>query len=95
MFLRNVGWIPIDLDGAVQKARAGDDGLAYFGKDQGNFIVMHVGFDLRVDTMCSGTKPIIVNQGFAYWVRGKGDMGGTRNEEVWEVHDIAEVTRAK
>jgi transglutaminase-like putative cysteine protease len=86
VYLRGVGWVPADLSGAVQRDAPGD-GLAFFGHDDGNFLVMHTDFDLRIDTMGFGRRSVRTDQGFVYWVRGSGAMDGRVVHETWEVHD--------
>jgi transglutaminase-like putative cysteine protease len=87
IYLRSVGWVPADLSGAVQHAAPGD-GLTFFGHDDGNFLVMHTDFDLRIDTMGFGRRSVRTDQGFVYWVRGSGTMDGRLVHETWEVRDV-------
>jgi hypothetical protein len=88
-YLARVGWIPVDLSGAVQCAPSPDPGFAYFGSDHGDFITMHTDFDLMVDALQLGRQRILADQGFAYWVTGTGTMNGQSSHEFWEVRDIA------
>jgi hypothetical protein len=94
-FLPRVGWIPVDLSGAVQCAPANDTGLAYFGSDRGDFITMHTDFDLMVDALRFGRQRIIADQGFAYWVTGTGSMTGHTSHETWQVRDLPGVANAQ
>ncbi|MGN6369278.1 MAG: transglutaminase-like domain-containing protein [Phycisphaerae bacterium] len=94
-FLPRVGWIPIDLSGAVQCAPANDPGLAWFGSDRGDFITMHTDFDLMVDALRFGRQHIVADQGFAYWVTGTGNMNGHTSHETWQVRELAGIANAR
>jgi len=94
-FLRDVGWIPADLSGAVECSPANDSGLAFFAQDHGDFITMHTDFDLQVDALQFGKQNLIADQGFAYWVAGAGSMTGQINHEFWQVREIPAVVTAK
>ncbi|HMF12080.1 MAG TPA: transglutaminase-like domain-containing protein [Gemmataceae bacterium] len=48
-FAENVGWVPVDLGSAVQATKE-RDGMAYFGKDPGDFLCLHVDAELVIET---------------------------------------------
>jgi len=82
-FAQGVGWVPVDVSGAVSDDRGGD--FAYFGNDPGDFIAMANGQDFLLDSFISGKQNIPVFQGIAYWWRGIGADTNSRFDDFWTV----------
>lgn len=63
-------------------------GLAYFGRDPGDFFVMHVDTDLEVDTIHFGKKKVHNLQTPMFWVTGAGDLKDGRIQQGWQVRQV-------
>jgi transglutaminase-like putative cysteine protease len=81
-----VGWVPVDQSAAVFHDKSAD-GLAYFGKDPGDFLAFHVDFDLTIDTGRFG-KDTFDSLWFACWPKGRGDADERKQREDWQVEII-------
>lgn len=81
---QGVGWVPVDLSSAVLYDRSKEK-LAYFGRDPGDFITMHLDADLRVDTYHFGIKELGWLQDVVFWVRGSGTLDGRTGTGTWQV----------
>jgi transglutaminase-like putative cysteine protease len=75
-YAKGIGWVPVDTAGGV------------FGNDPGDFLVMHVDPDLRVDTKHFGEKPITWAQGAVFWVTGQGNLDKGSTQEDWKVRKL-------
>ncbi len=73
--VKNVGWIPADIAGAIRKNRS-SDGLESFGHDTAEFITTHVDTDIVVDTFF-GRRTIERLPDVSWWVRGGGSFEGS------------------
>jgi transglutaminase-like putative cysteine protease len=79
-----VGWVPVDPSSGVLHDRS-PEGLAFFGKDPGDFLALHLDHDLLFDTVYFGRQTIRWFQSSAYWVTGTGTLDGALNRETWTV----------
>ena len=82
-FAHGVGWVPVDVSGAVGDSRGGD--FVLFGNDRGDFIAMAAGQDLLLDSFVSGKQNTPLFQGVVYWWRGSGADRNYRFDELWTV----------
>jgi len=83
-----VGWVPVEVSGAVSDQRR--PGVEpYFGNDRGDFFTMHTDWDLTVDTIHFGKKPVSLLQIAAYWVTGAGNLEQSSTKEDWQVRKTA------
>lgn len=82
-----VGWVPVDMAAAVDRESA-EAQLRYFGQDKGDFITMHLDYELVVDTIHFGEKTIRCLQGASYWVTGSGTLDGRKRTETWVVEEL-------
>lgn len=64
-FAEGVGWVPVDIGSAVVLAKSGD-GLEYFGKDEANFLTLHLDTDIEFGTTYFGrqTMPSLLRAAF-------------------------------
>jgi hypothetical protein len=74
-FANSIGWIPADPAGAIRSGRK-TEGLEYFGNDSAEFLTMHLGTDIVVDTYF-GPKTHEWLQTPAWWVIGGGNFDGS------------------
>jgi transglutaminase-like putative cysteine protease len=79
---QGVGWVPVDMSLALDDMSV--DGLTYFGKDAGSFLVFQVDYGLTIDTGPFG-KHKFDSLWFACWPRGTGDTGERKQQENWQV----------
>jgi transglutaminase-like putative cysteine protease len=86
-FARGVGWVPVDLAGAVLDSVRGE--FAYFGNDPGDFLVLHVDQDLGLNSFVQGKQTLFGLQGVYYWWRGTGQGNEARFQEKWVVEKQA------
>lgn len=83
-FAHGVGWVPLDLAAGIVLDKS-QEGLRYFGHDDGDFLTLHVDSQLQVDTGAFGLQTLENLQGPAWWVQGKGSLRPTRIEQNWTV----------
>ena len=83
-FATGIGWVPIDLSGAVQFDKS-EAGLEFFGNDPGDFLTFHIDPDFTVNTKIQGKQELQGLQRPALWVAGKGSFEGNKVVENWEV----------
>lgn len=83
-FAPGVGWVPVDCSSGVLHDRS-QEGLEYFGNDPGNFLVLHLDPELKVDSVIFGKHDLVWLQGANYWVRGRGTLDDTGRRENWVV----------
>jgi transglutaminase-like putative cysteine protease len=79
-----VGWVPADVSSALVHDKS-PEGLAYFGNDPGDFLVMHLDTNLICDTVHFGRKPVEWLQAPAYWAVGSGTFDQAVTRESWGV----------
>jgi hypothetical protein len=82
-FAEGIGWVPVEMAGAL--AWSGVDLDDLFGRDEGDFITLHIDTDLLVETHRFGKQPIGWRQGVLYWVSGLGELSDFRESEHWNV----------
>ncbi len=85
-FASGVGWVPMDIATAILDKKG--DGLNSFGHDPGDFLILHVNPNMRLDSIHFGKQVIDSLQGPAYWVTGRGSVTPTETHEKWEVRTI-------
>ena len=91
-FAEGIGWVPVDLAGAVTaknawfKLRKAND---HFGGSSGNFLTMHVDTDLVLGGFPSGRESFPLMQLPAYWYKSRKGSGEVARTENWEVKVIA------
>lgn len=85
-FASGVGWVPVDVTTGLLEKKG--DGLRCFGNDPGDFLVMHVNPQLRLDSIHFGKKDVEWLQSPAYWVTGRGNIEPTETKEKWEVRKV-------
>jgi transglutaminase-like putative cysteine protease len=83
-FAEGVGWVPADLSSAVVHDKS-PEGLAFFGNDEGDFLVMHLDTDLICDTIHFGRQTVEWLQAPKYWVTGSGTFDKAVTRESWGV----------
>jgi transglutaminase-like putative cysteine protease len=84
-FAEGVGWVPVDVVSAI--ASDAGTGPEFFGQDRGDFITLHVDFDLVVETDAFG-KQTVPWLTFGCWVVGSGAQEGVSIKEDWQVKPI-------
>lgn len=76
-----IGWVPVDVSKAL--GCSAEDAPRFFGHDQGNFFVMHIDPDFKVQTALFGEKRFTLLQSPAFWVKGKGSFQGSTSKIFW------------
>jgi transglutaminase-like putative cysteine protease len=82
-FARGVGWAPVDMAAALADERE----FGCFGNDQGDFVVMHLDADLRLDVFERDRIDAMGMQGPWWWCKG-GAGKDERVEEHWTVEAV-------
>ena len=80
----SIGWVPVDVTGAMTSKNTDKDD--FFGRDEGDFITMHVDTDLNFNSIHFGKKDLGWRQGAAFWVKGAGTLDGHTFTETWTVN---------
>jgi transglutaminase-like putative cysteine protease len=83
-YAQGVGWVPVDPACGVLHDRS-PEGLAFFGNDPGDFLVLHVDPDLICDTISWGRQTVLWLQTPARWAVGTGIFVQAVDRETWEV----------
>jgi transglutaminase-like putative cysteine protease len=83
-FAHGAGWVPVDLAAGIVLDKS-QEGLRYFGHDDGDFLTLHVDSQVQIDTGAFGIQTLENLQGPAWWVQGKGSLRPTRIEQNWTV----------
>jgi transglutaminase-like putative cysteine protease len=89
-YAERIGWVPVDLSSAVERDRS-PAGLQYFGRDQGNFLTIHIDPLVQVDTLHFGRQTFTWLQGVHYYASGKGTLRHKVIEEQWRVNWLGAV----
>jgi hypothetical protein len=74
-FATGVGWVPADIGSAVHSEKP-PDGLDDFGRENGDFLTLHVDTEIEIDTIYFGRKTIEWLQAPSIWVTGTGTFEG-------------------
>ena len=83
-----VGWVPADLASGRLHDRS-REGLRYFGRDEGDFLTLHLDPDLVVDSVLFGPQPVFcVNGGLLVWVQGDGSASRPKIRQGWHVREV-------
>ena len=77
-FADGVGWVPVDIGSALRLDKTGD-GLDYFGKDDADFLTMHIDTDFEFDTTHFGRKSVTWFQAPSFWLFGSGSLDAVTN----------------
>jgi len=77
-FADGVGWVPVDIGSALRLDKTGD-GLDYFGKDEADFLTMHIDTDIDFDTTHFGRQTTTWLQAPSFWVFGSGSLDAVTN----------------
>lgn len=85
-FEKSIGWIPVEIANAITSGDSDKD--AFFGRDDGDFIVIHADTDLRVNSIHFGMKDVGWRQGALFWAKGSGTLDGHQFTETWTVNPI-------
>ena len=83
-FAQGVGWVPADLASAVLYDKS-PEGVREFGHDSGDFLTLHLGTALELDTIHFGKEPAEWLQGPVFWATGSGTFDGLKTTENWTV----------
>ena len=86
---RDVGWVPVDLSGAVEANARDPDSMAFFGNDPGDFITFHFNPNLIIDSGLFGPKPVHNLQYPMWWWTGQGSADPKRLVEDWQVSTVS------
>ena len=84
-YAEHLGWVPVDLSSAVEHDRS-LTGLQFFGRDQGNFLTIHIDPLVQVDTLHFGRQTFTWLQGVHYYASGKGTLRNKVIDERWRVN---------
>jgi transglutaminase-like putative cysteine protease len=84
-YAEHLGWVPVDLSSAVEHDHT-PAGLQYFGRDQGNFLTIHIDPLVQVDTLHFGRQTFTWLQGVHYYASGKGSLRNKVIDEQWQVN---------
>jgi transglutaminase-like putative cysteine protease len=84
-YAEQIGWVPVDLSSAVERDRSPTE-LEYFGRDQGNFLTIHIDPLVQVDTLHFGRQTFTWLQGVHYYASGKGTLRDKTLDEQWRVN---------
>lgn len=85
-FADGIGWIPVDVSEAVSHPQ--EDSKEYFGRDAGDFIVMHLNPDLVLDSVFEGKKQIRSMPDFRYWFFDRGQGKVPLRQIFWKVSNL-------
>jgi transglutaminase-like putative cysteine protease len=83
-FARGVGWIPVDVSGAILHDTS-SQGLKFFGNDPGDFIAFHIDGNFELDTLLFGVKSVGNLQMPRWWIKGKGTLKDEKRIVTWQV----------
>ena len=82
-YASGIGWIPVDISQAVSNPH--EDAKLFFGKDDGDFIVMHVNPDLVLDSIYQGLKNVRSMPDFRFWLLESGSSSQIPRRIIWKV----------
>jgi hypothetical protein len=85
-FAAGVGWVPADLSSGLNDKSK--DGLAFFGHETGDFLVLHFDNSLVVDTLHFGKQTVTWLQMPAIWATGNGTFDNSSTTEGWQVKNM-------
>jgi len=86
-YAKDIGWVPVDLSSAVEYDKT-PEGLRYFGHDKGEFITMHLDYDVEYDAGPRGVKTTRHLQNVRFHVGGNGDANSAKIEHKWQVETL-------
>ena len=80
-YVDGIGWIPADAATGMQ------DPTAWFGRQNADFITLHVDPGVRVKTIF-GERELLWAQGVCFWIRGDGTLDNKTVDETWTVTPV-------
>jgi Transglutaminase-like superfamily len=84
-YVDDIGWIPADA--AIEM----HDPTAWFGRQNADFITLHVDPGVRVKTLF-GERELLWAQGIACWIRGDGSLDNKTVDETLTVTPVRQPT---
>jgi transglutaminase-like putative cysteine protease len=83
-YAKDVGWVPVDA--TLGMNTPGPAGLQFFGNDPGDFVVLHLDGDVKVDSIHFGVADSARLQGVMYWATASGgNFNNSEAREDWQV----------
>jgi transglutaminase-like putative cysteine protease len=83
-YAEEVGWVPVDP--TLGMNTRGAAGLKFFGNDPGDFVVMHLDGDVKVDSIHWGVATSSRLQGVMHWATASGgNFDKSESKEDWQV----------
>ena len=79
--------MPVDLSSAVELDKR-PEGLRYFGHDPGDFLTVHVDYDLEADSVLFGVEKLRLVQSVHYYYKGEGKTAGVEIRRNWLVETV-------
>jgi transglutaminase-like putative cysteine protease len=93
-YAENVGWVPVDP--TLGMNTRGPAALQFFGNDPGNFVVMHLDGDVKVDSIHFGVVTSPRLQGVMDWAKASGgNFDKSETKEDWQVKTSPPTKRPK
>jgi transglutaminase-like putative cysteine protease len=86
-YAQDIGWVPVDLSSAVEYDKT-PAGLRYFGHDKGEFITLHLDYDVEFDTVARGMRTARHLQNVRYHVVGNGNLDSAKIDHRWQVETL-------
>jgi len=83
-YAAGIGWVPVDLSVAVDIDRR-PGSLRHFGRDNADFIVMHLETDITLEVEKLGQRTMQFLQEPAFFVSGQGTMERATWKSDWHV----------
>ena len=76
----------VPVDATLGMSTPGPAGLRFFGNDPGDFVVMHLDGDVKVDSIHWGAVASTRLQGVMYWATASGgNFDKSKAKEDWQV----------
>jgi hypothetical protein len=85
-FAHGVGWVPADLSSGLNDKSKG--GVAFFGHESGDFLVLHFDHGLVLDTVHFGNQTVTWLQMPAIWATGTGSFNKSSDTQDWQVKNV-------
>lgn len=86
-YAENIGWVPVDIGASIQFRRLSNE--QFFGRDNGDLIVLHVDPDLILDSKVYGLKHIRSMQDFRYWLLFEKEISTPPRQILWKVKKVS------
>jgi hypothetical protein len=84
-YAEDVGWVPVDA--TLGMGKPGPEGFQrFFGNDPGDFVVLHLDGDMKVNSIHFGVAATGRLQGVMYWATASGgNFDKSEGKEDWQV----------